>query len=501
MDDLRDRFATLDRVPAPHVWSDVERRLEALRTPAPTGRLVAVKPGWRGPISDRSSGSAHLPGRRHRVGLLAAAALIAALLIGGAIAVGAGLIRLPSLVPPATPESSLRAPTALPSAESSPRLTDQPALVPAAWVATGAMTQVRGGASAIRVGESATVLRDGTVLVAGGELGGDAATHSSERYDPNSGEWSAAEPLVTHRTDQTATLLRDGRVLVAGGSGDDGDDLASAELFDPETGRWAATGSMSVIRSGHTATLLQDGRVLVTGGLSTDRTYRFPHLASAELYDPTSGLWTATGNMTQARWGHTATLLPDGKVLVAGGAVFPPNGSEKVFASAELYDPSSGQWTATGNLAEARVGHIAILLKNGRVLVLGGFVNGSGGGSPSAEMFDPSTGQWTATANMKTIRSAYTATLLLDGRLLVAGGVGGPLDGAQIPLASAELFDPRDGSWTATATMASPRTGHFAVLLSDGTVLVSGGSARDPDRGGVFIAVLASEVYHPGIAN
>jgi N-acetylneuraminic acid mutarotase len=500
MGDLRDRFATLDRVPVPDIWSDVERRLEALGTSAPTGHLVAVKPGWRGRISDESSGPAQLPGRRHHVGLPATAALIAALLIGGAIALGAGLIRLPSLVPPATPESSLRASTPLPSVESSPRPTDQPALVPAAWKATGAMTQVRGGASAIRVGESATLLPDDTVLVAGGGLDADAASHSSERYDPTTGEWTAAGPMVTNRTEQTATILRDGRVLIAGGSGDDGNDLASAELFDPETGRWTATGSMSDIRSGHTATLLQDGRVLVTGGLSTDRTYQFPHLASAELYDPTSGLWTATGDMTQARWGHTATLLPDGKVLVAGGAVFLPDDSE-VFGSAELYDPDSGRWTATGSLAEARVGHIAILLGNGKVLVLGGFVNGSGGGSPSPELFDPSTGQWAATANMKTIRSAFTATLLLDGRLLVAGGMSGPLDGAQIPLASAELFDPRNGSWTATATMASPRSGHFAVRLADGTVLVSGGSARDPNRGGAFIAVLESEVYHPGIGN
>lgn len=435
-------------------------------------------------------------GRGPKLAILAAAALLVAALVGGAIAVGAGLIRLSSVVPPATPESSLRAPTPLPSAKSSPRPTNQSAPVSATWTTTGDMVRILGSPDSLAesAGKSATLLRDGAVFVAGGV--GDA-----ERFDSSTGEWSTAGPMVTHRHTQTATLLLDGRVLVAGGTGDDGSDLSAAELFDPATGRWTATGSMSVIRSGHTATLLPDGRVLVTGGLSTDRTYRFPHLASAELYDPTTGLWTATENMTQARWGHTATLLPDGKVLVTGGALFPPSGSGKVFASAELYDPNSGLWTATGSLAEARVGHIAILLGNGRVLVLGGSVNGSGGGSPSAEMFDSSTGRWAVTANMTTVRSDYTATLLQDGRLLVAGGVGGPLDGAQIPLSSAELFDPRDGSWTATAPMASARSGHFAVLLADGTVLVSGGSARDPARGGAFIGLVASELYHPGIVN
>jgi len=496
MDDLRQRFATLDRVPVPDLWSDVERRLEALGTKVSSGRLDASRPAWRGVAKGATSLRSAKPVRsRRNVTFLVAAALLAAALVGGAIAAGTGLIRLPSLVPPTMPESSLSAPTPLPSANASPRPTDQSAPASASWTTTGAMIQGLGGPYSVAVfaGNAATLLRDGTVLVAGGI--GDA-----RRFDPSTGQWSAAGPMVTHRQGETATLLLDGRVLVAGGTGDDGTDLSSAELFDPTTGRWAATGSMSVIRSGHTATLLQDGRVLVTGGLSTDRTYRFPHLASAELYDPTSGLWTATGNMTQARWGHTATLLPDGKVLVAGGAVFLPDGSG-VFASAELYDPSSGRWTPTGSLAEGRVGHIAILLGNGRVLVLGGFVNGSGGGSPSPEMFDPGTGTWAATANMTTIRSDYTATLLRDGRVLVAGGVAGPLDGAQVPLASAELFDPREDNWTATPAMASARSGHFAVLLADGTVLVSGGSARDPDRGGAFVGLVSSELYHPGIGN
>ena len=153
--------------------------------------------------------------------------------------------------------------------------------------------------------------------------------------------------------------------------------------------------------------MLPNRQVLVTGGCGLSS------LASAELYDPATGVWTTTGSMATARWQHTATLLRNGRVLVAGGG----DGHGNSFSSAELYDPATGVWTATGSMATARGGHTATLLPDGRVLVAGGFNFLS-----SAELYDPATGMWTATGSMATGRSFPTATLLPNGQVLVAGG-------------------------------------------------------------------------------
>ena len=218
------------------------------------------------------------------------------------------------------------------------------------------------------------------------------------------------------------------------------------------------TGSLGFGRYQHTATLLPNGKVLVVGG------YNGSQLASAELYDPASGLWTATGSLTTARQDHTATLLPNGKVLVAGGY----DGS-RYLASAELYDPSSGIWTATGSLATARSVHTAALLPKGKVLVAGGY--NSSGALASAELYDAASGIWTATGSLATAREYHTATLLPNGRVLLVGGDPGTT-GA---LASAELYDPASGIWTATGSLATARERHTATLLPNGKVLVTAG--------------------------
>src|SRR5437868_4855374 len=171
--------------------------------------------------------------------------------------------------------------------------------------------------------------------------------------------------LATARNGHTATLLPNGKAEVPRG-GNDNSILTSAELYDPASGTWSATGSIAIARasppSGPTATLLPSGKVLVAGGGDINGIH-----ASAELYDPASGAWSATGSLTTARSGHTATLLPNGRVLAAGGG---DGGS--IHASAELYDPASGTWSATGSLATARFGHTATLLPNGKVLGAGG---------------------------------------------------------------------------------------------------------------------------------
>ncbi len=415
MSDLRSRFRTLDQVPTPNLWPEIEQRAVAAR-PVPS-RLP-----W----------------------LLIAVTLLLASAIGGSMLIGAGILKLPAV-------------------EISPHPSSTPVAAAArVWTAAGSMLGVRGA-------QTATLLSDGRVLVAGGtsESGrGDAnALATAELYDPSSRTWIATGSMGTPRDAATATLLPGGKVLVAGGAdgvANPSNVLASAELYDPASGTWTATGTMGTPRATATATLLPDGRVLVAGGDDGHNAG-----ASAELYDPTSGTWTATGSMRDARFGHTATLLPNGRVLVVGGF----HGERIALASAELYDPASGTWIATGSLSQARLlGHTATLLANGKVLVPGGN-NGTTRWSATCELYDPASGTWTTTGRMGTPRAFATATLLPDGRVLVAGG----FDLNNTSFASAELYDPTSGTWTATGSMGQGRFGHTATLLPDGTVLVSGG--------------------------
>jgi WD40 repeat protein len=309
-----------------------------------------------------------------------------------------------------------------------------------------------------RSGHTATLLPNGKVLVTGGTAD-YVALASAEPYDPASGTWTATGSLAERRFGHTATLLPNGKVLVVGGI-TCCFDLVSAELYDPATGTWTSTGSLAMGRRNHTATLLPNGKVLVTGGVY-DSTITTFSLSSAEVYDPVNGTWTSTGNMTTARVGHTATLLPSGKVLVAGGV-----GGYAALASAELYDPANGTWTATGSLATGRRNHTATFLPNGMVLVVGG------DGTGSAELYNPASETWTATASLLAAERSYaTATLLPSHKVVVAGGAG---SGGSFM--TAELYDLNGGTWTATGNLGSARTYHTATLLPSNKVLVVGGS-------------------------
>jgi hypothetical protein len=323
--------------------------------------------------------------------------------------------------------------------------------------------------------------------------------------------------MMTPRSGHNATLLLNGKVLITGGSTDR---PASAELFDPVTGTFSATGDMTRVRSGHTATLLPDGRVLIAGGYT------------AELYDPTTGTFTAMEDMvaSQHYW-QSATVLNNGKVLIAGGGSGCPNGADGcaivdrpelydpvtgTFAvtgdyadktgdpwlgtaglvgapatllpdgevliaaepTAELYNPAAGTFGLTGQMTRAaygqqvpgwNIGGTAILLTNGKVLLVGGeyFELGS---VADAELYDPSTGKFTRIGNMTRSRYKHTATLLRDGTVLIAGNLLGPSSSA-----SSELYDPVAGTFGSTADMTAPRASHTATLLMDGRILITGG--------------------------
>ncbi len=299
---------------------------------------------------------------------------------------------------------------------------------------------------------TATLLANGKVLVAGG-VAASGILAGAELYDPASGTWTTTGSPVTARFNHTATLLTNGKVLVAGGYDVNMHDLASAELYDPASGTWAPTGSLNTKRLGHTATLLPNGKVLIAGGAD------FNALASAELYDPVTGTWTTTGSLAAARGGHTSTLLPNGKVLVAGGSNNNgPSGSGLILASAELYDPASKAWTTTGSLATARTGHTASVLPSGRVLAAGGVSFNSV--FASAELYDAASGTWTVTGSLAAARQYHTTSLLSSGKVLVAGGHGAGT------LASAELYteQPPSAQLLNIATRLRVQTGDNVLI-------------------------------------
>jgi WD40 repeat protein len=238
-------------------------------------------------------------------------------------------------------------------------------------------------------------------------------------------------------------------------------------------GGLSTVGRMHEMRGSHSATLLPNGKVLIAGGFKKVRVYDQAYFDSAELYDPRTMTFAPTGSLKVARCGHSATLLQDGKVLIAGG------GGDQPVSSAEIYDPQTGTFALVGSMSVPRQGHAATVLKNGNVLITGGTADAG----HSAEIFNVKTRRFESTGRMTALRQAHTATLLPDGRVLIAGGTSGEGENSHLVYAAAELYDPRTGRFTSTGAMTVKRHKHGALLLPDGTVLIAGGSDEQDWRG------------------
>jgi len=343
----------------------------------------------------------------------------------------------------------------------------------------GSFTVLSASMTAPRSGHAATLLASDKVLIAGGANG--AADASAELYDPATGGFTATGPMTEARIGHTATLLNDSaRSVLIVGSID-----MTAELYNPATGTFTATGSMHHARTSPTATLLSNtgpnaGKVLIVGGNTASGDL------VAELYDPGIGTFTDTGSTTIGRSGHTATLLTAGplagQVLIAGGNDAGGNDS----ASAELYNPATGMFTKTGDMTVTRSGHTATALgtqdgaQNGDVLIVG--TDGS------ADLYDPSKGAFARIGSLlpstQTSYAAHTANLRNDGTVLAAGGYGFPRcePGHWCPClvhvsgTAAALFAPESDGFTATGSLGTGRDSHTATVLADGTVLIVGGT-------------------------
>jgi hypothetical protein len=314
----------------------------------------------------------------------------------------------------------------------------------------------------------AVLLRDGRVMVLGGEPLLGVPVSWTQVYDPSTRSWSTSESMHFARIGFTASVLGDGRVLVVGGVDDNLNDLASAEVWTPATDTWSLLPNLLQTRFSQSASLLPDGRVLLVGGIVGGAISR-----STVIFDPTSDVFV-TGPPT--RFPHAQAciaVLRDGRILVAGGYGGNP----------EVYDPHAQSWTPTG-VTPKRIRPLMSSLPDGSVLLAGGTSPG-GRDLRTASVFHPADNRWTDTGSLREPRNSEAGALLRDGRVLVAAG-------EQVDdhlLRTAELYDPGKRAWTVTAPMHVARSGATSTVLLDGTVLVCGG--------GDFIGALSScETYH-----
>ena len=351
----------------------------------------------------------------------------------------------------------------------------------------------------------------------------------SVAFAGTSGTWSTTGSLNVPRFEHTATLLSNGEVLVAGGANRTTGYLSSAELYNPATGKWSLTGSMTAARDGHQAVLLPNGQVLVAGGINASVSM-CGTLASAELFNPATGAWTSTGNMTSGRFDFIMTVLANGEVLAAGGTNCGGGG----LTSAELYNPATQTWTATGSMTTGDESAGAVLLQNGQVFALG-----------SRNIYNPTTGTWSATNTPPIVANAPVAllptgnlwvagqsiqgdlifnvstaqwsvfapppctsnsqscqaagALLKTGKILVAGGVTF-VNAQPYPKEEtngfATLLDTSSLTWTQTGSLSTSRISETMTILPNGQALVAGGQTFSK-KAGTLVPINSAELFTP----
>jgi len=352
---------------------------------------------------------------------------------------------------------------------------------------------VANGLNTGRYLHNATLLNSGRALLAGGVscTNANSCTYlsSAETFDPGSNVFSNTGSMATARS-APAVLLANGKVLIAGGftcnASNSCTSLSSAELYDPSAGIFTSAGNMNVSRSGHTMTVMNDGRVLIVGGETCTSATACTALNSAEIFDPSSGLFNlSSGTLSNARFGAAASLLPDGRVLIVGGF----DGSN-LSAASETYNPTFDFFFNSGNLAVARYHPTATLLNNGKVLVAGGSTCISPGCPvASAELYDESHNAFSSAGTMSSARANHTATLLNNGQVLLAGGYNSCTTTCTSE-SNVEVYDPAANTFSAAAALSAARAGHSAILLPNGNVSFAGGINQG-------VTLTSNEAYQP----
>jgi len=358
------------------------------------------------------------------------------------------------------------------------------------WSATG-------GLSTAREAGTFTLLPNGKVLASGGVNSEGYAISSAELYNPVTGTWITTGNLPTVRSDHTATLLLDGRVLLIGGEDDSGDPITSGQVYNPTTELWITTGSFHSIAYAPKPTLLSSGQVLVIGATESDTSV-------SELYDPANHSWSATGNLPIFAYGYSTTLLANGKVLLVGGGndgtdsyTIRYRGDYIAYREAYLYDPTLGIWTATGSLSLARQGVSATVLPNDKVLVSGGYGVGDNYVFPftSAEIYDPITGIW-SNAPVTARRGTFT-TFLTDGKVLIIKNLFNEEDEDAPGPMVAEVIEGIDFYGGSVPDLAVPENLTIEATSADGAVATFTPTATDPSGPPVVVATPSSGSVFP----